>query len=205
MTAEPNATPPVLAAGNWIWLLGPARQDRALVIAPAGSGLAGAIGPHFQEVVRLSPNGPAAGASEATLDFVAIDALEECADGDANWLPRVLADVRPRLRPGGCLLLTFSNPFWGRRLVGFWYPGRYARRRKVRRVLAGAGFGRMDAYFLQPFPAPASSIIPDWPHAAHHHEQVQHIRSRMGRLRPLIARLGAQALLYPGCAYVAYA
>src|SRR5690606_20834335 len=133
-------------------------------------------------------------------DFLAISRLEDCADGDAEWLSRRLAATAGRLRPQATVLLTFSNPFWGRRFISFWRPGRYAALKRVRRSLAEAGFSRIDSYFLQPFPEPASSIIPDWSHAAQHHEQVQHMRSRMGQLRPLIAQLGAHALLYPGCA-----
>ena len=34
MTVELISSPPVLAAGNWVWLLAPPRQERALVIAP---------------------------------------------------------------------------------------------------------------------------------------------------------------------------
>ena len=31
MTVEVISSPPVLAAGNWVWLLAPPRQERAVV------------------------------------------------------------------------------------------------------------------------------------------------------------------------------
>ena len=77
-------------------------------------------------------------------------------------------------------------------------------RRRVLEELAGAGFRRLASYYIQPFPEAASSIIPTWGPATVHHERMEHMSSAIGRYRPLVARLGAHALLYPGCACVGY-
>lgn len=71
-------------------------------------------------------------------------------------------------------------------------------------TLEGAGFSRLASYYIQPFPEAASSIIPIWGPAAVHHERMEHMSSALGRYRPLVARLGGHALLYPGCACVGY-
>jgi hypothetical protein len=205
MSVELISSPPVLAAGNWVWLLAPPRQESALVIAPDQDALAGVIAPHFTEVSRVGPGdiGPLP-VPDAAVDLVAISRLEECAPGEIAWLSDALAESRRVLRHGGCVLVTFVNPFWARRYVRGWGPERLVTRRRVLEELAGAGFRRLASYYIQPFPEAASSIIPTWGPATVHHERMEHMSSAIGRYRPLVARLGAHALLYPGCACVGY-
>lgn len=205
MTVEAISSPPVLAAGNWVWLLAPPRQERAVVIAPENDALAGVLAPHFLEVSRVAPDAvgtPAGPAGPA--DLVALSRLDECAPGNLDWLQDAVAESRGVLREGGCLLLTFVNPFWARRYFRGWGPDRLATRGRVLEVLERHGFERRASYYIQPFPEAASSIIPTWGPAAVHHERMEHMSSALGRFRPLVARLGAHALLYPGCACVGY-
>jgi hypothetical protein len=205
MSVELISSPPVLAAGNWVWLLAPPRQQSALVIAPDQDALAGVIAPHFTEVSRVGPADirplPVA---DSAVDLVAISRLEECAPGEIAWLSDALSESRRVLRDGGCVLVTFVNPFWARRYLRGWGPERLVTRGRVLDELAGAGFGRLASYYIQPFPEAASSIIPTWGPATVHHERMEHMSSAIGRYRPLVARLGAHALLYPGCACVGY-
>lgn len=204
MNATLVSSPPVLATGNWVWLLAPPRQERAIVVAPEGDTLARVLSPHFPAIRRVtSPGGTSPRIDDESADLIAISRLESsvAAGHDVASLVR---DCRRALRPGGCLLVTFANPLWARRLrQGPGSPGHVGRRR-VLRALAGAGFERIASYYLQPYPEAAGSIIPIWAPAAEHHERMQHISSRIGRLRPLFARLGGHGLLYPGCACVGY-
>ncbi|HEX6645072.1 MAG TPA: hypothetical protein VF037_10350 [Gemmatimonadales bacterium] len=203
MTRELIASPPVLAAGNWVWLLAPAEQERALVIAPEGDTLAQVLSPHFGSVERVAPGAAVRRESaDRSVDLVAISRLEECASNRA-WLVDSVNEARRVLRDGGCLLVTFMNPRWARRVISGWGPARLAQSRSVAAVLEGAGFSAVGSYYLQPYPG-ANSIIPIWAPAAEHHERVQHVSSRLGRFRPLVARLGGHALLYPGCACVGF-
>ncbi|HEU4829919.1 MAG TPA: hypothetical protein VFT04_12055 [Gemmatimonadales bacterium] len=205
MTEEVISSPPVLAAGNWVWLLAPQRQDKAVVIAPEQDALAGVLAPHFGEVARVAPGeaGSLANANDS-VDLVAISRLEDCAPGDLRWLEMAVAEGRRALRNGGCALVTFVNPYWARRYLRGWGPDRLVSRSRVMGTLEGAGFSRLASYYIQPFPEAASSIIPIWGPAAVHHERMEHMSSALGRYRPLVARLGGHALLYPGCACVGY-
>ena len=205
MTVEVISSPPVLAAGNWVWLLAPPRQERAVVIAPERDALAGVLAPHFSEVVRTTPaSAPPLAIDSASADLVAVARLEESAPGDLTWLEDVVAESRRVLRAGGCMLVTFVNPFWARRYFRGWGPERLIRRSRVLEVLEHNGFQRRASYYVQPFPEAASSIIPTWGPAAVQHERMEHMSSPLGRYRPLVARIGAHALLYPGCACVGY-
>lgn len=204
MNATLVSSPPVLATGNWVWLLAPPRQERAIVVAPEGDTLARVLAPHFPAIRRVtSPGAASPPIGEELVDLVAISRLERttAAGGDLHSL---VHDCRRALRPGGCLLVTFANPLWARRLRQGPGSPRHVGRRTVLRALAAAGFGRIASYYLQPYPEAAGSIIPIWAPAAEHHERMQHISSRIGRLRPLFARLGGHGLLYPGCACVGY-
>jgi hypothetical protein len=201
--AVPIASAPVLAAGNWVWLLAPTRQESALAVAPEGDSLAGVLAPHFRAVECVRPGvHPALPAADRSMDLVAISRLEECA-ADRNWIRGAVTEARRVLRDGGCLLVTFMNPFWGRRFLSGWDTHRLARRRQVLDTLVRAGFDRLGSYYLQPYPE-ASSIIPIWTPAAQYHERMQHVSSRLGRFRPGVARIGGHALLYPGCACVGF-
>ena len=202
MTAELISSPPVLAAGNWVWLLAPARQERAVVIAPPGDAMPGVLLPHFQEVHRFRPEEEVSGDPDST-DLLAISRLEACATG-IGWLAGRVDEGRRMLRDGGSMLVTFSNHRWGRRALGRRGPHRRVRMAEVVALLREAGFGRIASYYVQPFPGAASSIIPAWGPAAVQHERMQHVSSRLGRLRPLVAGFGGHALLYPGCACVGY-
>jgi SAM-dependent methyltransferase len=206
MTVELISSPPVLAAGNWVWLLAPPRQERALVIAPDQDALAGVISPHFTRVSRIAPEGDGQRLPEpdSSIDLVAISRLEECAPGEIAWLADTVRESRRVLRDGGCMLVTFVNPFWARRYVRGWGPERLVTRGSVLAELEAAGFGRLASYYIQPFPEAASSIIPTWGPAAVQHERMEHMSSALGRYRPFAARIGAHALLYPGCACVGY-
>lgn len=202
MTAELISSPPVLAAGNWVWLLAPARQERAVVIAPSGDAMPGVLKPHFRELESLRPEDSIPDVPDSA-DLVAIARLDACASGP-GWFERRVAEGRGVLRDGGSMLVTFSNARWGGRAFGRAEPGRRIRASEVAGVLSAAGFGHVASYYVQPFPGAASSIIPAWAPAAVQHERVQHVSSRLGRLRPFVARVGGHALLYPGCACVGY-
>jgi hypothetical protein len=205
MTVEAISSPPVLAAGNWVWLLAPPLQERAVVIAPEADALAGVLAPHFSEVIRIAPSSAQPLGMESTsADLVAVARLEECAPGNLGWLEEVVAESRRVLRDGGCVLVTFVNPFWARRYFRGWGPDRLIRRSRVLEVLGRGGFQRLASYYVQPFPEAATSIIPTWGPAALQHERMEHMSSVLGRYRPLVARIGAHALLYPGCACVGY-
>ncbi len=205
MTVEAISSPPVLAAGNWVWLLAPPLQERAVVSAPDQDALAGVLAPHFTEVVRIAPlSAQPLAMDNASVDLVAVARLEECAPGNLTWLEDVVAESRRVLREGGCVLVTFVNPFWARRYFRGWGPDRLIRRRRVLEVLERNGFQRRASYYVQPFPEAATSIIPTWGPAALQHERMEHMSSPLGRYRPLVARMGAHALLYPGCACVGY-
>lgn len=205
MSVELISSPPVLAAGNWVWLLAPPHQENALVIAPDEDALAGVISPHFADVARMTPTAIRQGGIEASaFDLVAISRLGECAPGEIEWLSDALRESRRALREGGCVLVTFVNPFWARRYLRGWGPERLVARSRVLAELTSAGFTRLASYYIQPYPEAASSIIPVWRPAAVHHERMEHMSSLLGRYRPLAARIGAHALLYPGCACVGY-
>lgn len=205
MTVEAISSPPVLAAGNWVWLMAPPHQERAVVIAPEQDALAGVLAPHFTEAVRIAPGSvPPLAMETGSVDLVAVARLEECAPGDLVWLEQVVAEARRVLREGGCMLVTFVNPFWARRYFRGWGPDRLISRRRVLGVLEHSGFQRLASYYVQPFPEAASSIIPTWGPATVQHERMEHMSSPLGRYRPLVARMGAHALLYPGCACVGY-
>src|ERR671912_2427625 len=101
MSVELISSPPVLAAGNWVWLLAPPRQEAALVIAPEHDALAGVIAPHFLEVSRVAPGGVGSlGVGDSSVDLVAISRLEECAPGRIAWLSEALRESRRVLREG---------------------------------------------------------------------------------------------------------
>ena len=205
MTVEMISSPPVLAAGNWVWLLAPPRQERAVVIAPEHDALAGVLAPHFSEVVRVAPASVGTLAADTgTADLVAISRLGDCAPGSLDWLHHAVAESRAVLREGGCLLVTFVNPFWARRYFRGWGTDRLATRGRVLEALERQGFRELASYYVQPFPEAAGSIIPTWGPAAVQHERMEHMTSRLGRYRPIVAKLGAHALLYPGCACVGY-
>jgi hypothetical protein len=76
--------------------------------------------------------------------------------------------------------------------------------RRVRNLLAQAGYAKQHSYYLQPYPTAIESVIPVWSRAAVAHERVQHVRSGLGALRPLVAAVGLHGLLYPGAAVVGY-
>jgi hypothetical protein len=205
MTVDVISSPPVLAAGNWVWLLAPPRQERAVVIAPEQDTLPGVLAPHFSEVRRfVSASTLPLAVDTDSADLVAISRLEECASGSLAWLEETVAEGRRALREGGCMLVTFVNPFWARRYFRGWGPHPLVTRSRVLKVLERNGFGQRASYYVQPFPEAASSIIPTWGPATLHHERMEHMSTPLGRYRPLVARIGAHALLYPGCACVGY-
>lgn len=204
MNATLVSSPPVLATGNWVWLLAPPRQEAAIIVAPEGDTLARVLAPHFPAVRRISPpGGTSLGLDEGSVDLAAISRLDSAVASGSD-VDALVRDCRRALRPGGCLLVTFANPLWARRLRHVAVRAGHIGRRRVHRALTGAGFDRIATYYLQPYPEAAGSIIPIWAPAAEHHERMQHVSSRIGRLRPLVARAGGHGLLYPGCACVGY-
>ena len=197
----------VHGSSNWVWLARIGRSECAVDVGGSAAHSAG-LERHFATVVRIAappPGGPLP-LADASADCVAMRVMLDAEPVTDPGL--LLADCRRVLRDGGCLSFGFQN--------GRWLSRARARRTGVRAatvltvseartLVMRAGFSGLDLYYADPtFEAPTALIEPT-SQAARALEAEKPMRSGLALARPLLARAGLHAMLYPAYVGIAYA
>ncbi len=190
-------------AANWLWIIGPARRERGLIVADSADKWIPSLQYHLREVEQQSLESFATGLPfpDGHFDCVllpgVVGAWKDLARGTSAraMCATAILECRRVLRSGGVLLLSGRNPLW--------YTSPSVPDFTLRRTLSRAGFTSIREYFAEPSDTDPQSMIPACRSAAVAYERQE--RPTRGRAPRLLARLGLHATAYPATVMLAFA
>lgn len=194
------------AWSNWLWLAEPPGWHDALCLIP-DRGASAALARHFDRV-ELAGH-PAVGEQlvEGIYDLIVAHDLPHNQTGITAPLGLVSwSQLYHSLKPGGCLMLSCTNPLWYRGLRSSILAKVVGRdvASVIRRGLRKSGFASVRDYFLSPSADDPRSIVPVGRRTVASYERMEMKLSRRGRLRSHLSRAGLYAMLYPAIMYLGY-